>query len=71
MPTLTLPATPAGRASLCRYAREVLSRPDLRQGDLGDVVTPELLATWEAAYPTPEAQRAHLRPVVAGVRGAA
>ena len=71
MPTRTLPTTPAGRASLCRYARDTLSRPDLKQGDLGDVVTPELLATWEAAYPTPEAQRAHLRPVVAGVRGAA
>ena len=71
MPTLTLPTTPAGRASLCRYAREMLARPDLRQGDLADVTTPELLAAWEAAYPTLEAQRAHLRPVVAGVRGAA
>ncbi|KQQ99820.1 hypothetical protein [Deinococcus sp. Leaf326] len=68
---VTLPTTPAGRASLCRYAREVLSRPDLKQDDLGEVVTPELLTAWETAYPTPEAQRAHLRPVVAGVRGAA
>ena len=68
---VTLPTTPAGRASLCRYAREVLARPDLKQAALADVVTPELLAAWEVAYPTAEAQRAHLRPVVAGVRGAA
>ena len=72
MPTpVSLPTTPAGRASLCRYAREGLNRPALKQGDLGEVATPDLLATWAAAYPTPEAQRTHLRPVVSGARGTA